>query len=321
MDLNDIFAMFAPQEGAYGMTAPGSAPMAFAPESGPPAGIDPSTIPMPRPRPDVDVLTPQAVEAASRQPPQGPMGGLEMLAGADMGRAGGMPSRGGGLLQTLIGDPDRARSIKAALAGGLAGMTGNTAGAAIGRGIGGGFQGAAKSEREDLNDRLSVLDRAIKARSSGTDEEYKGALTDYTRARTNNALNGTTPTGRGTVQSPFQKWAEIERRSPNAQKRFLEQFGAGSPTLRPEEAKARRQQADDAFKAWRDEAYRRAGIDPANPPKQDARNGAAAPAENMEMKGNGTNSEPYEPSSQDDYGEIPSGAYYRHPDGSVRLKK
>lgn len=48
---------------------------------------------------------------------------------------------------------------------------------------------------------------------------------------------------------------------------------------------------------------------------------APAPAPEISFKGNGTQADPYQPMTRDDYDSIDPGTYYKHPDGTIRLKK
>lgn len=80
---------------------------------------------------------------------------------------------------------------------------------------------------------------------------------------------------------------------------------------KPEQRRARQ---EEILKGLRDQYPSGAGARPAAKP-------SAKPGE-ISMAGNGTKATPYKPANRTDYDEIPSGAYYVHPqDGQVRIKK
>lgn len=146
---------------------------------------DSSSIPLPVPRPpeapqSLDPATSSAITSFAPTDPQRMSQGMPLIPTGDSGKSGLLSLIAPGLA------PDGAtrRNIEASLGGGLSSVTGNTAGGAFARGMGGGLKAGNKSESEEFDHSLKALKAVQEAKSTGTSEEYKTALTNYYKTLT-----------------------------------------------------------------------------------------------------------------------------------------
>lgn len=149
---------------------------------------------MPRPRPveagPGDVMDPATMSAMREFAPSDAermATGRAPIPTGDSGKTG---------LLSLIA-PDLAPSaatrgrIEAALGGGLSSVTGNTAGGNFARGMGGGLKASSKFDSDEFERTIKALKALQEAKTSGSNEEYKTALTGYykTLAQQKNAAS------------------------------------------------------------------------------------------------------------------------------------
>jgi hypothetical protein len=243
---------------------------------------------------------------------------------------------GGGLMSAFMPE-NKQRQFMSSIAGGLSGMDPSFKAGAFGKGMGGAISAGQKQEDNDTNQRLKLLDAAIKAKAQGDNTTYKNALTDYYKALTAKAQGGgDDSTGTGKTSATERIIASLMKQNPGMSYQdalTLAKRGGGNNDALGKERLASAAAARDpnSFKnpegtlnKWR-QYYGASGPAPTpnNAPAPNAPSPAPAnkPAE-LSFQGQGTRESPYMPKTKDDYDEIESGTYYINPaDGNLRLKK
>jgi hypothetical protein len=214
--------------------------------------------------------------------------------------------------------PDPVRNAMASLGGGLSTVTGNTAGGAFARGAGGSLKAGAASSRADSEDALKHLKAALEAQQLGDKQAYTKALTSYYQVLTkqkneqeNVGTAGPKPPRSIDGRLIFDK---AERAIQNSNRAIDSDF-----RLKPEERAAKKsQEAARIYKGF--------GLNPDGTVPQDSMPSTAPGAkkagkpDEISFDGDGTQANPYQPNSKDDYDQIESGTYYIL-NGQLRRKK
>lgn len=327
---------------------PGPAPSAPIAPPMPPVidenGIDAfssrkATVPLPRPDPRDAMAadTGGQIIRAPGAPPEFPIG---------------MPMQAQPSMQDML-PTGRDRTMKNALSGfaaGIAKMPGNTRGSALGRGFGGAVAGADAAENTDFDQSVKALDQVRKAAAEGDQVGYKNAMAQYYLAlaakyRAEIGPDGTKIAGASKSSGPerMRDWTiEQFKKENNGKEPTLEQLNTlmKNPALerrfqqqlelqdiRESGANARSQARTDSQNFRRDapsvtERFQqnRGMVTGKKPGEQ------AAPAEKpaeIDMRGNGSQANPYKPTSDTEYNDMPVGTYYQHPSdppGKLRIK-
>ncbi|HWW46328.1 MAG TPA: hypothetical protein VNZ94_00615 [Xanthobacteraceae bacterium] len=273
----------------------------------------PPEVPMPRPRPDgasqptMDETTIGALQKAV------PLGLLPQYYPEERNK----PSDG--LLSAIIPDARMRGRLSAALGAGLSSVDGRFGAGAFAKGMGGAMKGAGSFDKEQDEFDLKRKTAGEESKSREIRNEYLKALT----AKAGNAASAAGSPGRRQTMwdDPRYRFDRARTAIASAHKDIDNQY-VNDPRARrfssPEEKKAL---ADEIAKK-KDEVSRNLqrryqvtedGEAPSAPAAK------SAPPE-ISFKGNGTQATPYEPQSNADYDEIPSGAYYVHPSRGLLIK-
>lgn len=299
----------------------------------------PNDIPLLRPDPretgDINVTSQRVIRAPDAAP--------EFPIGAPMQAQPSMQD----MLPTA-----RDRTLKNALSGfaaGVAKMPGNTRGSALGRGFGGAVAGADAAERVDFDESVKALEQVRRAAALGDEGAYKSALADYYRAYAAKMRAEIGPDGqrvagaaKSSAQERMRDWVidqykaenggkkptleqlNILLKDPNAQRRFQQQLELAD--IREAGANARSAARTDSQNFRRDAPSVTDRFQQNRGMVTGKKGEQAAPAEKpaeIDMKGNGSQANPYKPTSDAEYNDMPVGTYYQHPSdppGKLRIK-
>lgn len=274
-----------------------------------PPALPPPAMPFNPSDPPMAAQPPMAAPMGA--PMQSPMMASPMSDVGASRRAGPESAPGGGLLSAFLPEGTDTRRITAALAGGFSGGNPDFGLGALMKGAGGAMSGASKSDETDFDQQLKLLSQALKAQEAGDNASYKEAMTAYYKAL---AQNG--GSRRGAWNKPPEERArdgEVAIERINKRLDLKQRAVADDYRLSPEQ----RQEKLDAIEQERAQAATRINkrfrLDAdGNPPEAGGE---------ISMQGQGTPTAPYQPSTAQDYEEIPPGAHYIHPsDGKVRRK-
>lgn len=248
----------------------------------------------------------------------------------------------GGLLTAVTGSVPAARGIGAALAGGFGAMDGSMPLGAFGKSMGGALKGSNDFDEAEFGRGVKAVDMVRRSNEADATLGLIDAKTDLARRRASALTDGGSDDDETGVPKTLAEMPR-SRRVIAAEGLIARSLARTEKTIDGLATNFRmtdeqRKQETERLRALHGEYEKRirrelgvgetpAGAAPAAPAPAAPAAPKAADTFNdrfrgeLGMMGNGTRETPYAPTTADDYSAIVPGSFYRHPDGTVRIKR